>query len=189
MTEIQRYEFELFHCNGGDMSASPDGDWVLYDDHAEIVAAKDARISELELMLQKNAVKDGNEIYTLLQQVQVLAAENVELKNFSEKLGEMHNDLNGEGTGIQGRSEVACQQVAIEAVIEEFDAIETPATDAVIREIRAQAVEVFVSTLADQLKTAGGGDGYHSNPYPEFAEHIELKGCDYVEELRAGEQP
>lgn len=63
------------------------------------------------------------------------------------------------------------------------------ASDAVIREIGAKAVEGFVSKLADQLKTAGGGDGYHSNPYPECAEYIELKGGDYVEALRAGEQP
>lgn len=67
-----------------------------------------------------------------------LAAENAALKSFGDKLAEMHNDLNGEGTGIQGRAEVACQQVALEAAMEEFDAIKTPATDAFLAELRAQ---------------------------------------------------
>lgn len=80
-----------------------------------------------------------------------LAAENVALKSFGDKLNDMHNALNGEGTGIQGRAEVACQQVALEAAIEEFDAIETPATDALLTELRneagARAVELFAKTL------------------------------------------
>ncbi|MGX5087097.1 hypothetical protein [Enterobacter sp. UPMP2052] len=70
-----------------------------------------------------------------------LAAENAGLKSFGDKLDEMHNDLNGEGTGIQGRAEVACQQATIEAAMEEFDAIKTPATDAFLAEVRAQGVE------------------------------------------------
>lgn len=65
---------------------------------------------------------------------EALAAENAALKTFGDKLSEMHNDLNGEGTGIQGRAEVACQQVALEAAMEEFDAIKTPATDAYLKE-------------------------------------------------------
>ena len=70
-----------------------------------------------------------------------LAAENAALNSFGGKLGDMHNDLNGEGTGIQGRAEVAIQQVALEAAMEEFDAIKTPATDAFLAEVRAQGVE------------------------------------------------
>lgn len=72
-----------------------------------------------------------------------LAAENAALKSFGGKLAEIHNDLNGEGTGIQGRAEVACQQVALEAAMEEFDAIETPATDSFLAEVREQGVEMF----------------------------------------------
>lgn len=76
-----------------------------------------------------------------------LAAENVALKSFGDKLNDMHNALNGEGTGIQGRAEVACQQVALEAAIEEFDAIETPATDRIVAGIKADGVEEFVRRL------------------------------------------
>ncbi len=70
-----------------------------------------------------------------------LAAENVALKSFGDKLNGMHNALNGEGTGIQGRAEVACQQVALEAAIEEFDAIKTPTTDAYLAGIKADAID------------------------------------------------
>ncbi|ELY2514924.1 hypothetical protein SMB84_003519 [Cronobacter malonaticus] len=75
------------------------------------------------------------------QRSEELAAENAALKAFGDKLERMHNDLNGEGTGIQGRAEVACQQIALEAAMEEFDAINTPTTDAFLREVRAQGAE------------------------------------------------
>ncbi|MCM7619831.1 hypothetical protein [Enterobacter vonholyi] len=81
-----------------------------------------------------------------------LAAENAGLKSFGDKLGEMHNDLNGEGTGIQGRAEVACQQVALEAAMEEFDAIKTPATSAFLAEVRAQAKADGVQEYADSFR-------------------------------------
>ncbi|HFI5340204.1 TPA: hypothetical protein ACGQTI_000298 [Klebsiella pneumoniae] len=85
-----------------------------------------------------------------------LASENVALKSFGDKLNDMHNALNGEGTGIQGRAEVACQQVALEAAMEEFDAIETPATDAVLTKLRneagARAVELFAKTLGSPYR-------------------------------------
>ena len=84
-----------------------------------------------------------------------LAAENAGLKSFGDKLDEMHNDLNGEGTGIQGRAEVACQQVALEAAMEEFDTIKTPATDAFLAEAREQGVDEFLrgSQLPYQIAT------------------------------------
>ena len=85
-----------------------------------------------------------------------LASENVALKSFGDKLNDMHNALNGEGTGIQGRAEVACQQVALEAAMEELDAIETPATDAVLTKLRneagARAVELFAKTLGSPYR-------------------------------------
>ena len=75
-----------------------------------------------------------------------LAAENVALKSFGETLFEMHNTMNGEGTGIQGRAEVVCQQVALEAAMEEFDAIETPVTDRIVAGIKADGVKEWVSS-------------------------------------------
>ncbi|EPM8569245.1 hypothetical protein ACTR53_001054 [Escherichia coli] len=86
-------------------------------------------------------------IENLQMQLEKLAAENAALKSFGDKLSEMHNDLNGEGTGIQGRAEVACQQIALEAAMEEFDAIKTPATDASLAEVRAQGIESGIDML------------------------------------------
>ncbi|BEM10533.1 hypothetical protein SM14VA5_30370 [Serratia marcescens] len=83
---------------------------------------------------------------TLKAERDALAVENTALKKFGDKLNEMHNDLNGEGTGIQGRAEVVCQQAAIEAVMDEFDAITTPATDAALAAIQAQGVEMFADS-------------------------------------------
>ncbi|MEC6021582.1 hypothetical protein [Klebsiella variicola] len=84
-----------------------------------------------------------------------LAAENVGLKSFGDKLNGMHNALNGEGTGIQGRAEVACQQVALEAAIEEFDAIETPATDRIVAEAEARGVEKAIVHLEKKFSNIG----------------------------------
>ncbi|HEC2064246.1 TPA: hypothetical protein R1870_001235 [Klebsiella oxytoca] len=83
-----------------------------------------------------------------------LAAENVGLKAFGDKLNEMHNALNGEGTGIQGRAEVACQKVALEAAMEEFDAIETPATDRIVAGIKADGVEELAKRRRAAAKVA-----------------------------------
>lgn len=46
MTEIKCYEEGGYGLSN--MAENADGGWVLYDDHAAIVAAKDARIAELE---------------------------------------------------------------------------------------------------------------------------------------------
>ncbi|HAJ7608378.1 TPA: hypothetical protein HNV84_00530 [Escherichia coli] len=93
----------------------------------------------------------------LAKAYQQLAAENMVLKSFGDNLCEMHNALNGEGTGIQGRAEVACQQVALEAAIEEFDAIETPATDRIVAGIKADGVESGIKTIITMLNHQAPG--------------------------------
>ncbi|WP_263794776.1 hypothetical protein [Klebsiella oxytoca] len=109
-----------------------------------------------------------------------LAAENVAQKSFGDKLCEMHNALNGEGTGIQGRAEVACQQVALEAAMEEFDAIETPATDRIVAGIKADGVEEFAAyqrTITEEWACKEG----HSSLL-KVAESAEL----FAKQLREG---
>lgn len=81
----------------------------------------------------------------LQQKLDAMAAENAALKDFGDKLNDMYNNLNGEGTGIQGHAEVACQQAALEAAIEEFDTIATPATDAYLNSVRAEGVEMYAN--------------------------------------------
>ncbi|MDU4001415.1 hypothetical protein [Pluralibacter gergoviae] len=118
-------------------------DVVLASDYAELereIRAYEATVANIE------------------QRVTELAAENVALKAFGDKLSEMHNALNGEGTGIQGRAEVACQQVALEAAMEEFDDIETPATDRIVAGIKADGVEEFVERCREKSAQAISSD-------------------------------
>lgn len=142
---IERFTFELFHCNGGDMTPDAQGEYVSYDDYAE-----------------------------LQQKLDAMAAENAALKEFGEKLNDMHNNLNGEGTGIQGRAEVACQQVALEAAIEEFDTIKTPATDAYMNSVRADAVETFAVELAHRVHRS------------EYSKYFEDEAIKFAANLRSG---
>ncbi|MFU0948566.1 hypothetical protein ACM26Q_23030 [Kluyvera ascorbata] len=95
------------------------------------------------------------------QRLAAVVAENAGLKAFGDKLNDMHNDLNGEGIGIQGRAEVASQQIALEAAMDEFDTIKTPATDAFLAEVRAQGVEMYADNLdsgADDAERDGFDD-------------------------------
>ncbi|WP_346808184.1 hypothetical protein MX657_09260 [Enterobacter chuandaensis] len=116
-----------------------------------------------------------------------LAAENAGLKSFGDKLNEMHNDLNGEGTGIQGRAEVACQQVALESAMEEFDAIETLATDAFLAEVRAQGVEMFASSLGSPYVERG--EECYQDGYTHAIERIKChKAPEFAAQLRKGVQ-
>ncbi|HGO4697866.1 TPA: hypothetical protein MCQ28_002833 [Klebsiella pneumoniae] len=101
------------------------------------------------------------------------AAENVALKAFGDKLSEMHNALNGEGTGIQGRAEVACQQVALEAAMEEFDAIETPATDRIVAGIKADGRAEGINFAASRL-AAAFNHGFVDKPMAEVGDVVRM---------------
>lgn len=90
--------------------------------------------------------------YVTYSDYQKLVAENAVLKSFGNKLDEMHNDLNGEGTGIQGRAEVTCQQAALEEAMEEFYAIQTPATDAAIAEIESVGAEKMFNLVEPAVR-------------------------------------
>lgn len=50
---VQRYEFELYHCNGGDMVISETGDFVSHDDYS----ALEARCAALAAEKEKFAVE------------------------------------------------------------------------------------------------------------------------------------
>lgn len=122
-----------------------------------------------------------HEDYLALQaERDALAAENAALKAFGDKLDRMHNDLNGEGTGIQGRAEVACQQIALEAALEEFDAIKAPATDAFLGEVRAQGVEMFSEQQRSFIGKPSKNDAassYCSREAIKFADQLRQGGA------------
>ena len=104
----------------------------------------------LNQLAERNAAL-VTELVKLRTERDQLAAENVALKAFGDKLNEMYDDLNGEGEGWQGRAEVVCQQEALGAAMEEFDAIKTPATDRIVAGIKADGVEEFVSNTVHKI--------------------------------------
>ncbi|HHX7795641.1 hypothetical protein RZF15_02076 [Klebsiella pneumoniae] len=112
-------------------------------------------------------------VLALAKAFKQLAAENVELKAFGDKLNEMHNVLNGEGTGIQGRAEVACQQIALEAAMEEFDAIETPATDRIVAGIKADGRAEGINFAASRL-AAAFNHGFVDKPLAEVGDVVRM---------------
>ncbi len=156
-------------------------DLKVNETNAEYLVRKFAELeSKLETALRE-CRSAGITIDNLEAKCAALAVENAGLKSFGDKLNEMHNDLNGEGTGIQGRAEVACQQVALEAAMEEFDAIKTPATDAFLDEVRADARNEGINYTASRL-AAAFNHGFVDKPLAEVCDVVRMI-LDTKEEL------
>lgn len=45
---VQRYEFEIYHCNGGEVVASDDGEYVSYEDYAALENAVNALLADVK---------------------------------------------------------------------------------------------------------------------------------------------
>ncbi|WP_154988387.1 hypothetical protein [Klebsiella grimontii] len=108
-----------------------------------------------------------------------VAAENVALKAFGDKLNEMYDDLNGEGSGWQGRAEVVCQQEALGTAMEEFDAIKTPATVRIVAGIKADGVEEFAKHCDDSI-------GFVEPEGEELYTLMEEQAREFAKQLREG---
>lgn len=174
-------EIKRFHEGGygtTEMKLSDYGDWVLYDDHAAIVAEKDSRISELETMFQRKVVQDGNKITALQEQVRALAAENEVLRN-----------VFGPGEAVLNFLTIALRHTTYDEIdlsdvslAFKMSLPETPETDVVIREIRAQAV----GDAGDRIR-------FVISEFPESSRDIvEECACiagELAARIRSGEQP
>ena len=147
-----------------------------YEDLQQQLAALDA----INRQLNDRVAAQAEELAAAGRTIEALAAENEVIKQFGGKLNEMHGRLNGEGVGIQGSAEVACQQIALESAMEEFDAIETTATDAAIAEIRAQGAEA----LTDRLQQLLDEGHFAGNEVAVMAGAIHC-GRDMAQQLRA----
>lgn len=208
MTEIKRFYMR------GVIWPSNDGSIVSYKDHSEIVAVKDARIAELERgdvggALMERELRHSEvtgrmvqEINALQEQVRALAAENA-IQDF---IISAVKDLVRESEGVSGwhlNGDIASWDKALP----ELNHSETPATDAAIREIRAQARAEGIYFAANRLLAAWESGFVDDTPAAahdisgailsavEFlpnADEGEFKR-DYADEVRArikaGEQP
>ncbi len=153
-TEHEMHGLIAGKCVAGDMKVNEELPAYLVRKMLELESERDMyRNAEMswEKAMMSAIGEDGTGSVTkaisdIKAERDALASENVAMKEFGDTLNDMHNNLNGEGTGIQGRAEVACQQVALEAALEEFDAIQTPATDAYANQLRAEGIDAWIES-------------------------------------------
>jgi hypothetical protein len=164
-----------------------DGDYVKLSDYTslqeQLTATTNSLTNAQEALksagIEADTVQAG--VMELKAQRDALAAENAALKGFGDKLNDMHNKLNGEGTGIQGRAEVGCQQVALEAAMDEFDTIKTPATDAYLNAVRAEGVDMFIGELSELFRSLKPG----GKPC-QAVKGIAMRATSFSAQLRSG---
>lgn len=108
----------------------------------------------LSQLAEKNALL-VTENAALQQKLDAVLAENVALKCFGDTLRDMHAGLECSGTGVVGEHEAACQQVALDAAMDAFDAINTPITNEhlnfILTEARADGVDKYADALSYQV--------------------------------------
>ncbi|HHL4715078.1 TPA: hypothetical protein ACQ7ZT_001214 [Escherichia coli] len=83
-----------------------------------------------------------------------LAAENAALKSFGDKLYSMYKGLETSGGGFHDEQSIPYQQAALDAAISAFEEIKTPATDAFLAEVRAQAHKEGAHFVANRMLAA-----------------------------------
>ncbi|MCR1002087.1 MAG: hypothetical protein NQ081_05600 [Enterobacter cloacae] len=146
---VKRYEFELYHCNGGEMLVSETGDYVSYDDYAALeqklaesqreFRAADATIENLQMQLQK------------------LAADNAGLKAAIVEHSQCFTVCKCCGTENDCSHDDVCRAVN-----------ETPETVSFLAEVRAIAIE----TCADDFVSKNNIGGYEIDAIYVYAENI-----------------
>ena len=103
-------------------------------------------ISDLATQLEVQLVRGNAQAVQLANaesKCRELAAENAALKSFGDKLYSMYKGLETSGGGFHDEQSIPYQQAALDAAISAFEEIKTPATDAILAEVRAQGVEMF----------------------------------------------
>lgn len=155
MTEIKRYESghdEIEDCVFDGCRIRGNGPLVAYEDHAAIVVA---------LQEQVRALAAENVALNLSLEPQEVPDELQDLLNDTAKL-----DIDSEG-GLDSDSASGQSWVWVENPDEVIRTVlsavkpETPATDSVLREIRAQAVDAASDELKDLATRSEGASSEH----------------------------
>jgi len=187
MTEIKRYEVVLVDGVPAHRP-SESGRWVKHGDLAELqdqlqrysmsAGQADQRKAEsdaVRVALGLSADADDvapcdlvDAIAALQEQVRALAAENAALKNANSIA---NNILNDEETMVTSLWASSVQNVQFS----------TPATDAALREIRAQAVESFMSWSDSYIE--------EGDEYEQQLREVSSACKVFAARIRAGEQP
>lgn len=159
MSEIKQVErFELNESQACFVEPCSDGDLVYYSDYAE-----------LEKKYQ-TLVAEKSSLYVSL---------------FNHGYGSGHHDtVEGHYTDIH-RGDITTYHDDVVGELVEDLLRDMPVTTQALNEIKARGVDEFTAKIARDLRMAGGGHGYHEEPYHEFADHIECKGGDFAASLRS----
>lgn len=124
---VTRYEFELYHCNGGEMLVSDTGDYVSYEDYAAL---------EQKLVESQREFRAADAtIENLQMQVEKLAAE-------LRAVEAIHN----EAVFITDDRYEQCPP-EVQKIIRSLAVMQIPAYQAFLAEVRAQGVEMFADSL------------------------------------------
>lgn len=95
-------------------------------------------------------------IYEELEaQVKQLATENAALKSFRKSLEDIRSSLIGGGHGYMAVSDMQAQNAVLDVVFDEFDGIDTSATDAFLASLRAEGVEMAIQHLHSKFEGTG----------------------------------
>ncbi len=120
---VKRYEFELYHCNGGEMLVSDAGDYVSYEDYAALEARCAALAAENAGL---KAAFDKPQAYLSWHAIPPTWEDPLPCGEYL--------DVHDEG-GHKNSDGTDCWPVFAKPEIE------TPATDAFLAEVRANAVD------------------------------------------------
>ena len=157
------YEMECFlrgKCLPGDMKVN--------ETNAQYLVRK---FSELQSKNADMAVQLAN----AESKRRELAAENAALKSFGDKLYSMYKGLETSGGGFHDEQSIPYQQAALDAAISAFEEIKTPATDAILAEVRAQGVEGFLKFCGEENSVFVEAKAYYrslSDAVDEFAAQL-----------------
>lgn len=86
------------------------------------------------------------ELVAVTEQRDAVVVENVAMKSFRKSLEDIRSSLIGGGHGYMAVSDMQAQNAVLDVVFDEFDEIDTPATDAAIAALRA---EVLAEAIPD----------------------------------------
>lgn len=91
------------------------------------------------------------QVKQLADERDAVVAENTTLKSFRKSLEDIRSSLIGGGHGYMAVSDMQAQNTVLDVVFDEFDGIDTPATDAVLASLRAEGVEMLRQKLEQEI--------------------------------------
>lgn len=173
---VTRYEFEVYHCNGGEMLVSETGDYVSYEDYAALeqklaesqreFRAADATIENMQMQVEKLAAENAV----------LLAIMNEQAGCFGAALAEGFHDAVMESGSDQL---IDIYQRRLQQAIQCIPP--TTSTDAFLAEVRAQARNEGINYAASRL-AAAFNHGFVDKPLSEVYDVVRMI-LDTKEEL------